>query len=411
MPYSSSALMRVASEIPGGRRGKMLLRYDPDRRERIVRRKGRQLCLPILGLVVDPLQIDLRKPGKLHRISGRSEGVAVIADDIHRDRVEDLFGHLGGNRPFPDKFVKPQLILGQVFLDRLRGSRERRGTDRLVGLLGALGLCPIEPRFGQGVRFPEEPDDNLPRLGQGRRGDLDAVGPHVGDQADHGIADFLALVELLGHVHRLFREKAELSGRLLLEGAGDKRGRRRSPDVFAPNLADPEHRPVQCIDDGQRRRLVGDIEFIVFLPVARRQGRGEGLVRALFGEYPLDRPEFPGSKSLYFPLPLADYPQRNRLYPSGRQAVSDLFPEQRGEVETHQVVEDDARLLGVNEVLGDSAGVGEGRLYGVLRYLGKDDPVHRYALRIPVVNPEDRWQDARRSPLPLGQGRLPGRPW
>ena len=88
----------------------------------------------------------------------------------------------------------------------------------------------------------------------------------------------------------------------------------------------------------------------------------------------LDRPVFTRFENLDFILTLADQPQGDRLHPTGRKTVTDLFPEERGQVEADQVIEHRARLLGIDQVAGDPARMGHGLVDRGFGDLMKSDP-------------------------------------
>ena len=65
------------------------------------------------------------------------------------------------------------------------------------------------------------------------------------------------------------------------------------------------------------------------------------------------------------------------MHPSGGQAAAHLAPQQRREVETDQIVQGAAGLLGVDQVVGQIPGVGHGVLYGAFGDFMEHHPFDR----------------------------------
>ncbi len=108
----------------------------------------------------------------------------------------------------------------------------------------------------------------------------------------------------------------------------------------------------------------------------------------------LDRPVFQALELLDLGLALADEPERDALHAAGGQARLDLLPQQRREVESHQVVERPARLVGVHQVLVHAALRLRDRLaHRVLR-----DLVEAHALQLLALERAVLAQDLRQVP-------------
>ena len=104
-------------------------------------------------------------------------------------------------------------------------------------------------------------------------------------------------------------------------------------------------------------------------------------------------------------LALADHLERDRLHAAGGEALLDLVPEQRRELEAHQPVEHAARLLGVDHVAGRSSPGFSSALSTALLVISLK--VTRCSVaRRPCPAPR---RCARRSPRPRGPGRGRGR--
>ncbi len=86
-----------------------------------------------------------------------------------------------------------------------------------------------------------------------------------------------------------------------------------------------------------------------------------------------DGPVFAADKGFYFIFALTDQAQRSTLYPARREARTHLAPEQRRQIEAHQIIEGAARLLGVDQIHGDFAGGGDSFLHGFFGDFVEDD--------------------------------------
>ncbi len=66
----------------------------------------------------------------------RCAQVVSAVREVDRGCLQLLLGHLARQRALPDQAVQARLVTAQRARERLRVARERRGPDRLVGLLG-----------------------------------------------------------------------------------------------------------------------------------------------------------------------------------------------------------------------------------------------------------------------------------
>ncbi len=86
-----------------------------------------------------------------------------------------------------------------------------------------------------------------------------------------------------------------------------------------------------------------------------------------------DTEVFLRSEAFYLILPLHDEPHGHRLDASGRQGGLDFLPQHGRQLEAHDAIEHTARLLGVDEVDVDVAGILDGVEDGVLGDFVEDD--------------------------------------
>src|SRR5207237_9700709 len=73
-------------------------------------------------------------------------------------------------------------------------------------------------------------------------------------------------------------------------------------------------------------------------------------------------------------LALDDQPERNRLNAAGRDTTTNFVPEQRTDLITNEPVENASRLLRVNDVLIDAAGMFDSRADRFRRNLIEENP-------------------------------------
>ncbi len=100
--------------------------------------------------------------------------------------------------------------------------------------------------------------------------------------------------------------------------------------------------------------------------------------RTLLGAHlGFDGPVFAWFESLDSFFPFTDQAQGYRLHAPGGQSVADLLPQKRRQIETDQVVEHRAGLLGVDQFTGNMPGVCDGFLDGVFGYFVKCNPFDR----------------------------------
>jgi hypothetical protein len=118
------------------------------------------------------------------------------------------------------------------------------------------------------------------------------------------------------------------------------------------------------------------------VPVERDEGGVEGARPVgdlrVHGQRGEDVPVLGAAERHPLPFALHDDAGRHRLHPAGRQPRHDLLPQHRRDLVAVQPVQDAARLLGVDQVPVDLAGVGYGRLDGRLGDLVEDHPLDRH---------------------------------
>ena len=148
---------------------------------------------------------------------------------------------------------------------------------------------------------------------------------------------------------------------------------------------------------------VGDGELLEFLPVQLDQLGVEVLRRV--GALGGDRPVFAGDERFDLFLALDDHAQRRALHAAGGQAALDLAPQDRRQVETDQVVQRAARLLGIDQVAGDRARLADRFLDRARGDLGEHHALHRLVLDQPAFLQDLGDMPADRFTLAIRVGR------
>ena len=204
------------------------------------------------------------------------------------------------------------------------------------------------------VALAEFGRDDVADMADGFGNDLNAVGSHVGDEADRLAADVDAFVEALGDLHRLLGREAELARGIHLQ----RRGRERRIGValggFLFDRRDAEILAFDCRLDGGGRGFVLDVELL-----ERRAVDGDKASFDIFvlgrGEQGFDRPVFVRPEGLDLGLAIADEPQGNRLHAACRAGTGQLAPEHGRQREADEIIERAARQIGGNQRLIDLA--------------------------------------------------------
>jgi len=329
----------------------------------------RQATVVVLvgGLIVLVLAVGGDKAGELQGRAGRAEAVLLTGGQIHGDLVEDRRVHLRGQRALEDHLVETELVAVEKRAHLVRRVGNRGRADRLVGLLRVLRLGAVLVGGLRHVVGAVALADMVADFADGVVRQVDRVGTHVGDQTHGALADVDALVEILGGAHGARGGQPELAYPFLLHGGGGERRRGVALALAAVDLGDGELAIGGRLETFPRRGgagLVLEGELRDLLAVELIEARGERLVvGATVGG---NRPVFARVEGFDLLLALDDHPQGRALHAAGRQARVDLLPQQWREIEAHQVVERPACLLGVDQVLGQPAWLGDGLLHGTL---------------------------------------------
>jgi hypothetical protein len=218
--------------------GEVLLGLDAPVLQSVALGKRRQaaavILLGFLGLavarpVVAAFLVELEEALEQHDRSSRPQpvGLAVPARrrNLGRGLLELGGRHLARHCALPDQLVEAGLVALHITGDLLWLAPHVGGADRLVGLLGILGLGFVLADEGAAgsawnSRAPPALRISATALGDDRH----AIGSHVGDEAGHLAVELDALVEALGHIHGLLGGEAQLARGLLLQGRGGEGG-------------------------------------------------------------------------------------------------------------------------------------------------------------------------------------------
>ncbi len=232
-----------------------------------------------------------------------------------------------------------------------------------MGLLSPLGLgLVVEPAR---VVLAVEARDLLLALGQSLLREVHRVGTHVGDET--------LLVEVLRHGHRLRDGHAQLAPGLLLERGG---GEGRRGVALRGLLLGPRDGELGADAALEERLGLG-----FGLEAGRELGPEEALL-GVAGGVELGHHAEIGSRAEGDDLALAldDQSHGHRLHAARRERRAHLLPQHGRELEADQTVEDAARLLGVDQVHVDRAGLLDRLQDRTLGDLVEDDalgPIYR----------------------------------
>ena len=269
--------------------------------------------------------------------------------------------HLGSDEARPDEPVNLILVRGEVGLDVLGREGHVDGPNGFVGVLSVgLGL-EIPLAAGGKVVLAETVFDEIRRRFLRFVRDAHGVGTHVGDEGGRAaIAELKAFIEALGDVHRALGGIAEaLVGGLLERGRDERRHGRAAAFLFF-NGGNRERSAFHRLFERVGGFGVGDDRLLAFyfpkLGLDRRRD-------AAFKDR-LEQPVFFGHESLPFLFTLDDEAQGHGLDASGGDAAFDVFPEERGDLVSHEAVEHAAGLLGVEQVDVEVARMIQRLMYG-----------------------------------------------
>ena len=343
----------------------------------------RQFLGVLVFLVVAALLIERQEAVEEHDLAGGAQ-VEMAGADLGRDidRGALHFGrfHLARDGALPDQFVELGLLRLKLARDHGRQPCEIGRTDGLMGLLRVLGLDHVFARRVRDVFRAEFLADDAARRCDGRAVHVDAVGSHIGDEADGLAADIDAFIEPLSELHRPGRGEAELARGFLLQRRGLERRLRMTLDRLGLDLADGEERGFQRRLEGLGFLFVADIETGDLLAVGADEPGLEGLAGR--GRERRDqRPVFAGAEGLDLALAVANEAQRHRLHAAGRAGARELAPQHRREREADEIVERTACQIGIDQCLVDRARIGQRLLHGVLGHRVEGDALDRDALQ------------------------------
>ena len=340
------------------RLGEMLLRVKRRQPHRIAHLHGRQ---HVVAVVLDGVVASFLVDGDVARLDqGGAVGAQQVArrsvaarEHVDRHGVEHCVRHLAGDRALPDERVEFELVGVEEPLDVRRHDGRRSRAHGFVRFLGVLRLGAVDAHlFGDRLLAVQALDGgaNLgDRLGSQRH----RIGAHVGNKADAAFADVDAFVQLLRRAHGALRGKTQLARGFLLQRRSRKWRRRIAAALLAVDGEHLERRgraagAAQRRLGGARSGFAGEAELLDLAAGKLHQLERKGLFAVL--TLGVDGPVFLRDERGDLVLAFADHAQRRALHAPRGQAAPHLFPQQRREIEAHQVVERAARLLCVHQV-------------------------------------------------------------
>ena len=217
-----------------------------------------------------------------------------------------------------------------------------------MGLLCVLGLVFIDARAGGHVVLAEFRSNRVTRGCHGFWCHVDAIGPHVGDQA--------SLIQPLGGVHCHPRTKPEFTAGFLLQSRRHEGGGRVAVGGFGFYRFDRQIARIHRLFRHFRLGRVFKVKFIELFASQNGKARINGLV-ARCAKLGFDRPVFAVVEGFDFHLTLNNDAQGDGLNAACGFRTGQATPENGAEFETHEVIKRTAREVGVDQRLIHDAGI------------------------------------------------------
>ena len=362
--------------------------------ERISGRHFRQPArLVVVRVLVLAFLVELQEAVELHHLAGGAQLDPPVGAqrgpgggegrDVDRCALEFGRFHLARDGADPDQLVQPGL-LGLEMASNLGGQAAHVGrTDRLVRLLGILLLGHVFPRRGRHIGVAIFGCDHAAGGGDRLGGHVDAVGAHIGDEANRLAAGVDALIQPLGHLHGAGGGHAELAAGLLLQRRGGEGRGRIAPRRLGLDAGDREPGGLEIVAEGLGLLRRPDVQPCDLAAVGAGQPGVEGRPgrRRQGGD---QRPVFTGDEGLDLALAVANEAQRHRLHAAGRPGTGELAPQHRREAEPDQIIQRPAGQIGVDQRLVDLAWMGHRLADGILGDRVEGDALNRHVLQHPA---------------------------
>ena len=306
----------------------------------------------VIGRFVLAFLIESEKAIEFDHLAGCAQfdiARARLGHDVDRGPLEFCGFHLARDRAIPDQFVEPRLIAIDIFGDFRGRAAGAGGSHRFVRFLRVLRFIVIFARRSRDVFLAVVVAEHGADVSNRFRRQVDAVGPHIGNQAGGFAVDFDAFVEPLRQSHSDGRGEAELAACFLLHGRGGEGRRRIATGRFRLDRRHLEHSVFKIAGERFRLGARTNIEALDLLSVGADQARFEDLV-ARCRQLGDDRPVFFGDEFLDFELAVAHKTQRDGLHATGGAGARQLAPEHRRECEADEVIKRAAGEIGIDQV-------------------------------------------------------------
>ena len=283
-------------------------------------------CFVHTVFVVGSFQVQLQESLEGDDFTSGDEPLfAAGHGDFGHRLVEFGVGHLGGQRALVDEVVQALLLVRRIH----RRGRQIGGSDGFVCFLRSLGFG------GKGAGFSV--------LGAKRFGDLFLRGfkrqvAQVGRVGAH-VSDATSLVQTLCDPHGAGHAEAQFPGRFLLQGGCRERRCRLLRGRLRLDGRDGVTGPLASRQEGLGvilgfERLVARRLHCRFASAKVAHDTEGG-----FSDVRID-----------FTLAVHDDADPHALHPTRTQFGPDFAPQHRAQVESHEAVQNAARLLGVHQI-------------------------------------------------------------
>ncbi len=333
------------------------------------RRQDLLLIRQGLARIVSTLHVGAQEAGEVDHVAPSLENrlLRVRATDIpHAQAHAPPTGipHLGGHGALPDQLVDLRLVLAELLANLLDGcDTVPRRADGLVRLLGVADLVLISTRLLGDELVAVLGRDLLARHVDGHLAQGNRVGPHVGDVP--------VLIQALGSPHSALGIKTQFAVALLLQRRGVERWRGFLREGFFLRRQDLERLTLDRLDERLGLRPIEQCHVIALQlagvgieVLARRDAlppetHEVGLEHFVGGSLEGGH-QVPvlGLAETYARLfSLHQQPYRHGLHAPGRQLRLDLTPQHGGNSVPVEAIDNAPRLLRLNHVRINVAGI------------------------------------------------------
>ena len=291
--------------------------------------------------------VNAQKAGK-HQHLSRSAEHAFTHVDVHRGGVKFRVHHLAGHGALPNHLVELELVGRQKRLHAFGRAVHGRGADGFVRFLRVFGFGFVHARAVRQEIRADFVFNIVADFGERVFGQGNAVGTHVGNQADGALSHVDAFKKLLRGAHGAVGGEAQFAHGVLLHGGG---GVGRGGFARGLLFRHVGHACFFALQRGQNGGLAGFVrQRELFQFAALPLGELGAEFGAAFVAVQMHGPVFLRFKRADFVFAFANQPQGGTLHAPSAQTAPDFFPQERRQIKADQIVQRTARLLRVHQM-------------------------------------------------------------